>query len=87
MLFKGKNQLNLEIIIFNIMMLPKRTIQLNPPEMKLIKNRNMLLIIKSMDLLNTIDNERYIFIVNICKINNFYYYFFVYIIIYFYCKK
>ena len=74
MLFKGKNQLNLEIIIFNIMMLPKRTIQLNPPEMKLIKNRNMLLIIKSMDLLNTIDNERYIFIVNICKINNFYYY-------------
>ena len=77
MLFKGKNQLNLEIIIFNIILLPKRTIQLNPPEMKLIKNRNMLLIINSMDLLNTIDNERYIFIVNICKINNFYYYFFV----------
>ena len=76
MLFKGKNQLNPEIIIFNSMMLLKRTNQLNPPEMKLIKNRNMLLIIKSMDLLNTIDNERYIFIVNICKINNFYYYFF-----------
>ena len=74
MLFKGKNQLNPEIIIFNSMMLLKRTNQLNPPEMKLIKNRNMLLIIKSMDLLNTIDNERYIFIVNICKINNFYYY-------------
>ena len=77
MLFKGKNQLNPEIIIFNSMMLPKRTNQFNPPEMKLIKNRNMLLIIKSMDLLNTIDNERYIFIVNICKINYFYYYFFV----------
>ena len=76
MLFKGKNQLNPEIIIFNCMMLPKRTNQFNPPEMKLIKNRNMLLIIKSMDLLNTIDNERYIFIVNIYKINYFYYYFF-----------
>ena len=36
----------------------------------------MLLIIKSMDLLNTIDNERYIFIVNIYKINYFYYYFY-----------
>ena len=63
------------------MMLPKRTNQFNPPEMKLIKNRNMLLIIKSMDLLNTIDNERYIFIVNICKINNFYYYFLIFFLL------
>ena len=69
MLFKGKNQLNPEIIIFNSMMLPKRTNQFNPPEMKLIKNRNMLLIIKNMDILNTIDNEIYIFIVNINIIN------------------
>jgi len=68
--FKRKNKLNLEIIIFYSMMLFKRTTKLNPPEMIFIKNRNMSLIIICMDLLNTINSERYIFIVNIMK--NFY---------------
>ena len=67
-LFKRKNKLNLEIIIFYSMMLFKRTNKLNPPEMIFIKNRNMSLIIICMDLINTINSERYIFIVNIIKI-------------------
>ena len=68
-LFKRKSKLNREIIIFYSMKLFKRTNKLNPHEMKWIKNRNMLLIIKNMDILNTIDNEIYIFIVNINIIN------------------
>ena len=68
-LFKRKRKLNPEIIIFYSMKLFKRTNKLNPHEMKWIKNRNMLLIIKNMDILNTIDNEIYIFIVNINIIN------------------
>ena len=68
-LFKRKSKSNPEIIIFYSMKLFKKTNKLNPHEMKLIKNRNMLLIIINMDILNAIDNERYIFIVNISKIN------------------
>ena len=68
-LFKRKSKLNPEIIIFYSMKLFKKTNKLNPHEMKLIKNRNMLPIIKNMDILNAIDNEIYIFIVNISKIN------------------
>ena len=66
--FKRKNKLNLEIIIFYSMMLFKRINKLNPHEMIFIKNRNMSLIIICMDLINTINSERYIFIVNIIKI-------------------
>ena len=66
-LFKRKNKLNLEIIIFYSMMLFKRINKLNPHEMIFIKNRNMSLIIICMDLLNTINSEKYIFIVNIIK--------------------
>ena len=49
------------------MMLFKRINKLNPHEMIFIKNRNMSLIIICMDLLNTINSEKYIFIVNIIK--------------------
>ena len=56
-LFKRKNKLNLEIIIFYSMMLFKRINKLNPHEMIFIKNRNMSLIIICMDLLNTINSE------------------------------